>query len=133
MNLTLHQKKVLGALLALEHFFEWAWWDRDAIGAVVDAGGFHQIIQQATIDRLIEAGHVQCQASTWSPEQIAEVRCGCALHHFGLTETGRAAAHEITFRVTDDMRARIEKCRLHAINWTERGLARAAGDDKEDD
>jgi hypothetical protein len=101
MSLTLHQKKVLGALLALERKYQWAWWDRDAIGAVVDAGGFHQIIQQTTIDKLRDLGLVQSQA----------------------------AANEITFRITEDVRQRLDHCRLHAINWLERGLDREAADE----
>jgi hypothetical protein len=131
MSLTLHQKKVLGALLALEQQYQWAWWDRDAIGAVVDAGGFHQIIQQKTIDKLRERGLVQSQASHWPAKVQALVRCGCACHYFGLTEAGRAAANEITFRITEDVRQRLDHCELHATNWLQRGLDREAADEEQ--
>lgn len=132
MSLSLHQKKVLGALLALEIRFEWRWFDRDALGAVVMAGGYHSVIQQRTIDGLIEQGLVQSQASSWSPETVAEVRCGCAAHKFGLTEAGRVAAGEIRFRVTEEMRARLEHCAYHATNWTERALARERDEDEDE-
>ncbi len=133
-NLTPHRKRVLAAMLALERTHGWSWWSQDAIGHVVNAGGYHQIIQKRTIETLQELGLVMSQARSWSPEMVAECRCGCACHRYGLTDAGREVAEDLYIRLTDDTRKRMADmlvaCEL--INFTERGLARE-NDDEDDD
>ena len=41
---------------------------RDEIGCIVDAGGYHQVLQLATVHALKIAGLIQTERSTW-PEQ----------------------------------------------------------------
>jgi len=95
MKPTKHQSRVLAALLALERRHDWLWWDRDAIGSVVGAGGYHNTIQVSTIARLKDDGLVQSERSSWPMEVVSRIRCGCGLHHWGLTEKGRLIAERL--------------------------------------
>lgn len=125
---TKHQKRVLAALLALERTHNHSWWSRDAIGAVVRAGGFHAIIQNNTMDRLREGGLVQWESESWTPEVRSLIRCNCACHNWGLTDEGRAAAESLYIRLSDADRKALDRVKGEAINWTERMLE---GEDEE--
>jgi len=97
---TLHQQRVLAALLALEQEHQCRWWSRHAIGNVVGAGGYHATIQNVAMRALKRLGLVQTERSAWPPEVRDAVRCGCACFYWGLTERGRQAARDVPFHWT---------------------------------
>lgn len=99
-RLTKHQTRVLVALHALYKAHNCEWWSRDAIGSIVDAGGFHQTIQLRTMSILKEAGLVQTQRSSWTEEMRMMVRCSCGCCDWGLTAAGLEFAE--SFRVVID-------------------------------
>lgn len=133
MSLTIHQKRVLAALLALERKHDWPWWSRDAIGQVVQAGGYHQTIQRSTMVRLRDAGLVLVEAESWSGETRALVRCGCACHNWGLTEAGRETLEELRIRLSKETLRRIDRCSLDCLDWTERTLTQLNDDDDDEE
>lgn len=95
MKLSPHQKRILAAIVALESEHLHAWWSREAIGSVVVAGGFHQVIQKRTMLALSELGLVLLEVESWPREVRLLVSCVCASYQWGLTEPGRALAFEI--------------------------------------
>jgi hypothetical protein len=101
MKLTTHQTHVLLALHGLEQRRSIRWWNRYAIGSVVYAGGYHQVIQIRTMDALKRAGLVQTERSSW-PAHVQEiVRCSCACAEWGLTDAGRRIVERIPVRWTE--------------------------------
>jgi len=122
--ITLHQKRVLSALLALERAHDCDWWSREAIGRVVGAGGYHQVIQMSTIDRLRDAGLVKREADSWTEETRQLVRCNCGYHHFGLTDAGREAAEELLIKVTPEGQKWLEYAKIDAIHCGNRARDR---------
>lgn len=124
MKLTPHQKKIIGALLALETQHDWHWWSCRSIGRIVQAGGRHSTIQTRTMRLLFKLGLVITQAHSWTEESVDQVRCGCATYHWGLTDAGRTAAGDLTFRLPEETRQRLASCGFDAINFTSRGITR---------
>lgn len=113
MALSQHQKRVLAALHALEDRHHWAWWPREAIGVVVDAGGYHATIQRGTIRRLKALGLVQTERSSW-PDNVRQlVRCTCACGTWGLTHKGRVLAAKLKIAATEDFDRRLDLAKLY--------------------
>jgi hypothetical protein len=112
MKLTDHQKRVLAAILALEEKHGCRWWSRDAIGSIVEAGGYHQVIQKSTIRILKLAGLVMTERSGFSPEVLQAIRCTCGCHYWGLTELGRQTAQSIGVKWSEHSRKRVEEARI---------------------
>jgi hypothetical protein len=106
MKLTPHQKRILATLVALESEHFHAWWSREAIGSVVAAGGYHQVIQKRTMLALSELGLVLLEVESWPREVRELVSCVCAAYQWGLTEPGRALAMEIYDRTRWSAEAR---------------------------
>jgi hypothetical protein len=117
MKLTPHQKRILATLVALESEHFHAWWSREAIGSVVAAGGYHQVIQKRTMLALSELGLVLLEVESWPREVRELVSCVCAAYQWGLTEPGRALAMEIYDRTrwTAEARDLIKQARLWIV------------------
>ena len=116
MKLTAHQTRVMAALWALTVEHQCRWWSRDDVGAVVGAGGYHQVIQLGTMARLKAAGLVQTERSSWPAEVRQLVHgCNCAGFSWGLTAAGRELAKGLNVRMDDAARERIHAQRTTAI------------------
>jgi len=111
MRLSDHQKRVLAALLELELAHDWRWWGRYAIGYVVDAGGYHQTLQLATVAALKAGGLIQTERSSWPAEVVQLVRCNCGCGHWGLTNKGRTKARTLRVLWSAEARERIANAR----------------------
>lgn len=111
MKLTDHQKRVLSSLLNLERRHVRRWWSREAIGCVVGAGGFHDVIQKRTMLTLSAASLVMLEVESWPKEVRRLVTCNCAAYRWGLTDAGRQAAEAIPIRMTDDAEKRLADAR----------------------
>lgn len=107
MKLSPHQQRVLAALLALEEQHGLRWWDREAIGHVVGAGGYHQVIQRATMRVLKQAGLIITEWTAMPEEVRPYVRCGCSSYEWGLTDAGRAVATSLNIRWTGEAAERL--------------------------
>lgn len=141
IDLTKHQRRVLAALLALERKHDLRWWSRDDIGSVVDAGGYHNVIQRTTIAKLKELGLVQTERSSWPEDTQKLVRCNCGVCDWGLTELGRSVAEGLLIKLPKETMARIDfrsYVKVHRDNcgdWddSENPLRRSFDDDEDDD
>lgn len=112
-----HQKRVVAALLALEQRHAWRWWPRAAIGQVVQARGFHRVIQISTMHALRDRGLV-CTLRSELPAEVRRwVRCGCCCGEWGLTASGRNMAQAFRVHWAADTKQRIEQCAVYAIDW----------------
>lgn len=98
MKLSAHQKRILAALLELERRFGHRWWGREAIGYVVGAGGFHQVIQTRTMLALSSLSLVLLEVESWPAQTRRLVHCSCAAYHWGLTDAGRSLASSLAVR-----------------------------------
>jgi hypothetical protein len=99
MKLTAHQKRILAAMLALETRHKRAWWPREAIGHVVAAGGYHQVIQKRSMLALSGLGLVLLEVESWPREVRQLVHCDCAAYCWGLTDGGRDRATSLVFDI----------------------------------
>lgn len=118
-ELTKHQRRVLAALLALERTHDLRWWDRESIGHVVAAGGYHDVIQRQTIAKLKQLGLVQTERSSW-PEQVQQlVGCVCAAAMWGLTDAGRQVAESLLIKLPPETMKRVDWQGFHATIRTQ--------------
>ena len=122
---TAHQTRVLAALLALQRFHGRRWWSRSAIGEVIRAGGYHDVIQRSTIRRLKEAGLVWLERDSWPAKVRKLIRCRCGRHCWGLTRKGAAAARKLRVAWPPDIETRLQCAGCHD-DW------RGGPDDDED-
>jgi hypothetical protein len=106
-RLTKHQTRVLAALFVLTERHNCRWWSRDAIGRIVQAGGFHDVIQVATMRALKRLGLVRTEDSAWPEEVRQSVRCNCACYQWGLTDAGEAFAFSLSARWSPETEQRI--------------------------
>lgn len=110
MKLTTHQKRILAAMNELNIAHNLRWWDRESIGRVVGAGGFHNVIQIKSMTALKSLGLVMTERESWSEEVRQTVQCGCAQYEWGLTEQGESIAKELSVRWSDEAKASIIWC-----------------------
>lgn len=111
-----HQKRILAALLALETEHGNRWWDRHVVGSVVGAGGYHQTIQQKSMEALQRGRFILREVDSW-PDSIHEfVRCTCAKCFFGLTDKGRELARTMNVRWPDGSVKQLKRAGLHLGN-----------------
>lgn len=104
-------------LLALEGKHGIRWWNRDAIGSVVQAGGFHNVIQTRTMLKLSDLSLVLLEVESWPKETRQLVACNCAAYTWGLTDAGRSLAETFKIRWTGEP----EKCLDSAKYYGHRG------------
>lgn len=123
-QVTKHQTRVLVAMLALERHWDHRWWSRDAIGWIVQAGGFHQIIQESTMVRLRQAGLAMVEWESWPPDVQALVRCHCGCCNWGLTDLGRQIAAAKNFVPNAEIEERLQRCYTETIDFAERAIDR---------
>lgn len=134
-----HQKRVMAALLALEETHAWRWWPRAAVGGVVQAGGFHRVIQIPTMHALRDRGLVCTLRSVLPAEVRRYIRCGCCCSEWGLTAAGRELAQSLRVRWSADTKQRVEQCGIYAKDWCDedegdrRKRRRDDDDDGDDD
>lgn len=112
MKLTKHQARVLAALLGLWERHGCRWWSRHAIGGVVLAGGYHDVIQRRTMIALEAAGLVMLEYESWPPEIRLAVRCNCAFHFWGLTAAGEELARGLKIVWTREAARGIEAAKI---------------------
>lgn len=113
--LSKHQKRVIAALFALEQVHGTRWWNRHAIGYVVAAGGYHDVIQIKTIAVLKEVGLVQTERSSWTEDVQSLVRCNCASYQWGLTDAGLGVARDLQLSWTEEFQKRVHEAKTY--NW----------------
>jgi hypothetical protein len=111
MKLTIHQKRVLAAMLALARQRGERFWSRDSIGQVVGSSGYHAIIQRKTMAALKALGLVQTERSAWPASVAAAVRCPCACCFWGLTAAGTALAETLPVRMSEASLVAVANCR----------------------
>ena len=98
--LSRHQWTILAALRALTEHHDVRWWSRDAIGRIVQAGGYHGVIQRRSMHALKVLGLVITEDADWSQIVRDYVRCTCACCEWGLSALGWQVAD--TKKVTWD-------------------------------
>jgi len=113
MKLSKHQTRVLAALFAIQRKHEWRWWGRAAIGEVVKAGGFHDVIQSRTMLRLRELGLVMLERQSWPPDVQRLVRCSCGMWRWGLTQAGAELADTLRVAWPADIDKRLKWAAYH--------------------
>lgn len=112
-KLSRHQKRIIASIAMIHDLMGHRWWSRMVIGEVVQAGGFHDVIQTRTMLKLREMGLVMLERQSWPPEVQALVRCTCGMFHWGLTEAGVELAKTIPVSWTNEIRDRIRSATLH--------------------
>lgn len=112
MKLTTHQKRIIAAMYELGAAHSLRWWSRDSIGSVVDAGGYHQIIQVRSMEALHDHGMVITERESWPEDVRRLVQCNCACFQWGLTAPGVAIAEDLNVRWSEEAKQSIQRCGL---------------------
>jgi hypothetical protein len=117
MVLSPTQKKALCAMQAL-HARGRDYVTSESIAWVINPYGG---LRQATIQRLEELGLLVCQADDLPYEVKLHLMCGCARHHWRLSDVGIELAERYKFVIDQETEERLESSARMLERMCERG------------